>query len=348
MELRQHPEYQTYMCDREADQRCRQAIAFWKASDEPIVAETYSSCWTFDGAQTFVRSLSRLFQAYNRVLWERFPYCRTCGGQCCVLDATYVGPFDSMALALLGQSMPRLPGRIKATARDCIYHTVGGCAWPAEWRPIKCWSFYCALGERSSIIAQELEGVVLGLLPDALRRCEAVRGDPLVAHLGDPVDFARAFGCALFHVFVAPFDDRYPAMDKKSLCDYLQNLGTQESASSDVTSDLLAFITEAAERACESSPPAPKEIEVSSDQLLADLELLEWIVVGQPEQAAKLLEDMYLRYARAPAPKKGDRATIWYRMRNHLLALRKEWSKRSALTSPKAPTARQYVPGNHS
>jgi hypothetical protein len=232
-----------------------------------------------------------------------------------------------MALALLGQSMPRMPRRITAAARDCIYHTIEGCAWPAEWRPSKCWSFYCALGDRSSIIAQELEGVVLGFLPDALHRYEAIWGDPLVAHLGDPVDFAQSFGHALFHVFVAPFDDRYPAMDKKPVFDYLQNLCRQEDVSWDVTSNLLIFITEAVEQVCESSPSVSKELGISSDQLLADLELLEWIVVGQPEGGAKLVEDMYLRYARAPAPKKGEGATIWYRMRGHLLDLWKGWER---------------------
>jgi hypothetical protein len=66
---------------------------------------------------------------------------------------------------------------------------------------------------------------------------------------------------------------------------------------------------------------------VSPDQLLADLELLEWIMLGHPGHGARLLEKMYLRYAHAPAPKKGERATIWYRVRNHILHLWNNWDR---------------------
>jgi hypothetical protein len=323
MELTQHPEYHTYVRDRETAERCQQAIAAWQASGEPFVVEEYSLGWTFAGAQALARSLSCLFQEYNRVLWERFPYCRQCGGRCCVVDASHVGLFDSIALALLDRSLPTLPERIEATAHDCIYHAANVCVLPVEWRTVKCWSFYCALGERHNVIAEELAPVVLNLLPDALRRYEVISGDPLIAHLGDPVDFADAVGNALFAIFVAPFDARYPVIDEQSLGSPAKHVAAQDILSLD--DDGLAFIAEAAEQVRESPPSVPAGLEISPDQLLADLELLEWIMLGHPGHGAKLLEEMYPRYAHAPAPRKGERATIGYRMRHHILHLWNNW-----------------------
>jgi transposase-like protein len=94
-----------------------------------------------------------------------------------------------------------------------------------------------------------------------------------------------------------------------------------------VTSNVLTFIAETAEQVWQHPPLAPEGLTVSPDQLLADLELLEWIMLGHPGHGAHLLEEMYLRYARAPAPKKGECATIWYRMRNHVLHLWNNWDR---------------------
>jgi hypothetical protein len=94
-----------------------------------------------------------------------------------------------------------------------------------------------------------------------------------------------------------------------------------------VTINVLTFIAETAERVWENPPPVPEGLAVSPDQLLADLELLEWIMLGHPGHGARLLEEMYLRYAHAPAPKKGKRATIWYRVRNRILHLWNNWDR---------------------
>jgi hypothetical protein len=325
MELTQHPEYDMYVRAREAERRCRQAIAAWWASGEPIVVPEYALRWTFQEAQAFVRSLACMFQAYNRVLWEQFPYCRRCGGQCCTLHATHIGTFDLMAMALLGQTTPTLPERIRATERDCIYLTATGCAWPVEWRPIKCWAFYCALGEDNSALVEELEQVILAFTPEPLRRYEVAWGDPLVAYLDDPVDLAEALNDALFEIFVAPFNDRLPVIEDTLPPDHSKNADAQESDLPDATSELLAFIAEVTEQICASPLSIPKESSISADQLLDDLESLEWIALGRPTNGAKLLAEMHLRYAAAPPPRDGERATIWYRMRRHISHLRRNW-----------------------
>lgn len=94
-----------------------------------------------------------------------------------------------------------------------------------------------------------------------------------------------------------------------------------------VTTNTLAFIAEAAEQLLEAPPPAPEGLDLSPEQLLADLELLEWIILGHPGHGARLLEEMHLRYAHAPPPKKGEQATIWYRARNRFLDLWNNWHR---------------------
>lgn len=230
MELAQHPQYRTYVWDRELDRRCREGVAAWRASGEPIVAEKLALCWTFEGAQAFARALSRLTQEYNRVLWEQFSYCRQCGGKCCVGYEPHVDVFDSIVLALLGQPLPVLPAEIEATAHDCIYRTAKGCVWPVEWKPVECWTYYC-LGrsghegdrgrhradpsdERYAAIAEELEYVLFRFLPEALHDCAVVWGEPLDLFLCEPLDFAEAFNDALFEIFLFPFGERYPVIEE--------------------------------------------------------------------------------------------------------------------------------------
>lgn len=96
-----------------------------------------------------------------------------------------------------------------------------------------------------------------------------------------------------------------------------------------VTANVLAFIAEARERLLTDPPPPPKGMEVTPDQLLADLESLEWIILGLPEKGAQMLEEMYLRYAHAPPPGKGEQATLWYRARNRFLDLWNNWARLS-------------------
>jgi hypothetical protein len=230
MQLAQHPDYPAYIQDRQFDREVREVVAPWEAGPEPASADDLSRLWTFAQALKFAHQLSHLAQEYSRVLWERFPYCGQCGGQCCVVDAVQVDVFDSIMLALLGASFPTLPAEIDATARDCIYRTAKGCAWPLAWKPVKCWTYYC-LGRsgsellrywhpadssdaRYTMIADELTRVILELMPFALREYEIIWDDPLEAYLGDPLDFTDALNHALFEVFISPFDYRYPIIDK--------------------------------------------------------------------------------------------------------------------------------------
>jgi transposase-like protein len=94
-----------------------------------------------------------------------------------------------------------------------------------------------------------------------------------------------------------------------------------------VTLNVLEFIAKTAERVLSKPPSVPPGLDVTPEQLLADLETLEWIVLGHPEHAAQLLREMYLRYHDAAPPKQGRRADLWYRLRNHILRLWEHWNR---------------------
>jgi transposase-like protein len=94
-----------------------------------------------------------------------------------------------------------------------------------------------------------------------------------------------------------------------------------------VTRNVLDFVAQTAGRVLNTPPPVPPELDTTADQLLEDLALLEWIMLGHPEKATQLLGELYDRYAKAPPPKKGQRATPWYRMRNHVLRLWNHWQR---------------------
>ncbi len=109
----------------------------------------------------------------------------------------------------------------------------------------------------------------------------------------------------------------------------------------------LAFVAEAAEVLLDAPPPAPEGVEVSGGQLLADLESLEWILLGLPEKGAAQLQRLYLRYAHAPPPRKGEQATLWYRARNRFLDLWNHWSRLTCLRGLKGEEGKGISPTNN-
>jgi hypothetical protein len=223
-----------------------------------------------------------------------------------------------VALALLDASLPELPAHLGVRDRECIYLAGQACALPAEWRTIKCWSFFCLgglwdpdvpLGERYADLTAVLKAVVLAHLPAALRTYEQVRGERLVDHLHDPADFAAALEDALWEVLVGPLHARYPLLDGNE-AGVPATAGEMDAREE----EWLAFLSEAMEQVLTASPPVPEGLEVTAGQLLEDLETLEWIVLGQPTHGVRLLQEMAARYAGALGPRDGERASLWHRM----------------------------------
>ena len=94
-----------------------------------------------------------------------------------------------------------------------------------------------------------------------------------------------------------------------------------------VTTNVLDFIAEAAAEMWDDPPEVPDALEITADDVLEDLEQLEWTIIGHPEHGADLLKELYFHYSAAPRPGKGERASIWYRMRNHILHLWDNWRR---------------------
>ena len=106
-----------------------------------------------------------------------------------------------------------------------------------------------------------------------------------------------------------------------------------------MTRNVLDFVAKTAERVLSAPPPAPEGLDATPEQLLEDLALLEWIMLGHPDNGPQLLAELYARYCQAPAPRKGKRATIWYRMRNHVLRLWSHWPRYTCYRIPLADGA---------
>ena len=73
--------------------------------------------------------------------------------------------------------------------------------------------------------------------------------------------------------------------------------------------------------------PLPKGVDSSTERLPEDLQILQQMVRERPPDAPDSLEEMYYRYMAAPTPKKGERHTIWYRMRMLVLRLWERWAR---------------------
>lgn len=316
MKRYQHPEYELYQQATVLVERSRQAIAAWLADGRPWAVPEYDWHWTPERAKTFIQELVRFFAAYNRVLWQQFAYCAGCGGGCCVLYATQVTWFDGLALALQDQSLPVLAESSGTTSQDCIYLAAGGCSWPHSWKPVKCALFYCALGDNPAPIAAALLPVFNRYLPDALRQYEVVAGHRLAHSLSDPVMLSDRLHQALARIFADPFLARYLPRDGQQSPPVMVTKDREVAVLDALIDETRLFLSQAVDAVGNQA----------SDQFLADLEMVEWIVQGRPAQAQSLLAELYQRYAGASAPNPGRPPLLEYRMRQQLLQLWQNWS----------------------
>jgi hypothetical protein len=203
------------------------------------------------------------------------------------------------------------------------------------WRTIKCWSFYCLgsgdwaasdkAGELYQAVTAALRQVVRDHLPDPLRRYETVHGLALTDFLDDPVAFADATHQALLAIFIAPLHAQFPLFDQAAQQTRLDRGGEDRRSEIPlIDHELPSFIVEATELIDELMPTASPASKQALDQLLADLESLEWIMLGQPQHKVQLLEAIHHRYRYAPAPEKGRIASLWSRMRDYTAHLQED------------------------
>ena len=73
--------------------------------------------------------------------------------------------------------------------------------------------------------------------------------------------------------------------------------------------------------------PLPAGVRSSRERLQQDVQTIQQLVRERPPDAPKRLEEMYNRYMAAPVPKKGQRHTVWYRMRMRITRLWENWDR---------------------
>ena len=73
--------------------------------------------------------------------------------------------------------------------------------------------------------------------------------------------------------------------------------------------------------------PKPEKVDSSVERLQQDVADIQQLVRKRPPDAPEQLEDMYYRYMAAPAPKKGERHTVWYRVRMRVTRLWENWTR---------------------
>jgi transposase-like protein len=73
--------------------------------------------------------------------------------------------------------------------------------------------------------------------------------------------------------------------------------------------------------------PKPEKVDSSVERLQQDVADIQQMVRKRPPDAPEQLADMYYRYMAAPAPKKGERHTVWYRMRMRVTRLWENWTR---------------------
>jgi hypothetical protein len=325
MELTAHPEYLAYRQHLDLHQRCRHALSDWKKGGTVLRVDEVALSWSYTQAQAFVGELSAFFEAYNQALFDKYPFCMACCGQCCMQGGAFVAAFDCLALGILEQPYPSLPERIDARVSDCIYRGAQGCLWPEGWRTFKCWLFYCPGGSTQPGFNLEAIAHALGLiaearLPEPLRRFQPAAGMDLASRLSDPLAFAEGIGESLDRMFVRPLNSAYPFLvDEQPSTFYKSSQAPQETF----------FCTDAAWSAFVQEVSAHLDKiynwseEFTSAQCLADLEVLEWIRLGQPGHALKLLEEMYGRYSSPPNGLNLNCGWVFEAMRQQILRLMK-------------------------
>jgi hypothetical protein len=292
-----HPGYSPYRKARQASQLISQAVELWRESGLSIRVQKYGLIWTPESASEFVESLARIFQAYNQTLWDIFPYCTLCQGGCCLVESPRISPFDMIALALLDEPFPFLPEYSLAQSQACVYLLSNRCAWPATWRTMKCWTFYCLGGEgwqlsdphdtRYNQMATALLGILRQGMPPELLAFEGLNGNTLTSNIINPLDFAEGLDHALEEIFVQPFNARFPTGVVYSMAEITDADTLLEGEIFDTIANMVERI--------EVEQPG------SSEETLADLEMLEMILFTMPENRLNLLHEIALRYGGAEA-----------------------------------------------
>lgn len=94
-----------------------------------------------------------------------------------------------------------------------------------------------------------------------------------------------------------------------------------------VNRNTARLIAELAEEALHHAPAVPPGVQSDPEQVLVDLEYLQQVIALRPSNGREQLAAFHRRYQAAPPPAKGEKASLWYRMRLALLRWWNQWSR---------------------
>ena len=156
---------------------------------------------------------------------------------------------------------------------------------------------------------------------------DALAGDVLDVELVDSesADAMRAFLTRLqaeygMEVLLSDDQDSY-----KTLAD---ELGVDHSiCRAHVNRNVARIVAELAEEAMRGNTPPPPGVQSDLEQVLVDLEYLQQLIALRPADGAAQLGDFLRRYQAAPPPLKGEKASLWYRLRLAILRWSNQWQR---------------------
>jgi transposase-like protein len=79
------------------------------------------------------------------------------------------------------------------------------------------------------------------------------------------------------------------------------------------------------DRQLDPDPEPPAEVDISPEQIRADLKTLQQLIRERPPDGEEQLETMYYRYAQVPKPPSGTRHDPWYRTRMMITRMWTHW-----------------------
>jgi transposase-like protein len=115
-----------------------------------------------------------------------------------------------------------------------------------------------------------------------------------------------------------------------------------------VTRNVLDKVAELTTQALEGPDPAPAQVPLNPQRLVTDLETVQELIEGHPHDGERQLAALYQRYCAAPAPREGEKATMWYRMRLLVLHLWNNWSRLTLYQRWQGPDGERFDGTNNS
>ncbi len=118
--------------------------------------------------------------------------------------------------------------------------------------------------------------------------------------------------------------------DADSLKTVADHLGLQQQiCRAHVNRNVHDLVAALGTRALEQPDRVPWELgaEMTVEQFIQDLTLLEWIIKSVPATGQAQLQALAERYQAAPPPPQGGKATMWYRMRLLTLDWSEHWAR---------------------